>query len=62
MAETKDKWNSIFWTFLGTVFAVTIAGIVLSLVVAAAEDRRDSMGIPCTISTAQNADGSPECQ
>jgi len=61
MAETKD---SIFWAFTGTVFAITVIGIVLSIAIAAADDnvRRDSQGIPCTISTAQSADGSPECR
>jgi hypothetical protein len=56
--------NSIFLTFAGTVLAVTVIGIALSIAIAAADDnvRRDSQGIPCTISTAQNADGTPECK
>jgi hypothetical protein len=58
MAETKD---SIFWTFAGTVGTVTVLAIMFALAVAAAEDR-DSMGFPCSISTAQKADGSLECQ
>jgi len=56
--------DSIFLTFAGTVLAVTVIGIVLSIAIAAADDpaRHDSQGIPCTISTAQNADGTPECK
>lgn len=61
MTETK---NSIFWTLVGTVIGATIVAIVFALAVASADDgvRRDSMGLPCSISTAQNADGTRECQ
>lgn len=41
---------------------VTILVLALLTVTGARSDKRDSQGVPCTISTAQNADGSPECK
>jgi len=60
MAETKD---SIFWALVGTVLGMIVISVLCALAMAITDPvQRDSQGIPCTVSTAQRADGSLECQ
>lgn len=55
-----EDQNRVLWIL--ALVLLLIFGVYL--VTGAGDDgvRRDSEGVPCTISTAQNADGTAECQ
>lgn len=56
--ENKDGVFSTFVILCLVVWALAIAASVYEV----AHPATDSQGVPCTISTAQHADGSLECK
>lgn len=60
MGKNND-WVTVacLYTLVGILVTVLVLAVLATS--GAPDDRRDSEGVPCSISTAQNADGTMEC-
>jgi len=61
MIAAMGKGDNIWVVNLCLTILVLTLVVVLSMALYTAAHPTDSQGVPCTISTAQNADGSREC-
>jgi hypothetical protein len=58
--EESKSWDGVKYALI--VFFAVLLAILFFWSNPSDDVRKDSQGVPCTISTAQNADGTPECQ